>query len=295
MPGRTAESGGGYRFGFNGHEKIDEIAGRSGSRLDLGARIYNPLLGRMFSPDPREKEYPWQTTYAYYANSPVSIVDVNGEGGGTTGMPYQERIMAPDVEAQNSIYIPPTQSVVKPLRFVETVSAYKPNDIENIKENVNSIKEKDNAVQKYSVKALKFIVNSSVDVVNDLTVASTGFVLGTKYARNAEGHGVNPAEFTDACMGTTMNFLPGNLVKGAGKVGNIVKTTGKGLNKYNSYIKTMNNKGVSFNKDKVFSAQQNASRSLKANDASRKAINTGSQSLNVLDKVEKIKKHSDKK
>ena len=83
MPGRTAESGGGYRFGFNGKEKIDEIAGRSGSRLDLGARIYNPLLGRMFSPDPREKEYPWQTTYAYYANSPIWKLDYKGEGDPT--------------------------------------------------------------------------------------------------------------------------------------------------------------------------------------------------------------------
>jgi uncharacterized small protein (DUF1192 family) len=33
------------------------------------------------STDPREDEYPWQSPYAYYMNSPVSILDINGEGG----------------------------------------------------------------------------------------------------------------------------------------------------------------------------------------------------------------------
>ncbi len=84
MPGRSYTFNGNsslnkYRFAWNGAEVIDEIYGRFGT-YDLGARMYNPRLGRMFSTDPRESEYAWQSTYAYYANSPIWQIDYNGEG-----------------------------------------------------------------------------------------------------------------------------------------------------------------------------------------------------------------------
>ncbi len=66
-----------YRYGFNGKEKDgdfgDEIS-------DFGARIYSNKIGRFFSTDPREGDYAWQSTYAYFCNSPISIIDFNGEG-----------------------------------------------------------------------------------------------------------------------------------------------------------------------------------------------------------------------
>lgn len=34
----------------------------------------------MFKIDPREAEYPWQSTYAYYSNSPISVIDYLGGG-----------------------------------------------------------------------------------------------------------------------------------------------------------------------------------------------------------------------
>ena len=68
-----------YRYGFNGAEKDDEISG-NGNTYDLGLRHYDARLGRMFSRDPREVEYPWQSTYAYYANSPISTIDFMGGG-----------------------------------------------------------------------------------------------------------------------------------------------------------------------------------------------------------------------
>ena len=79
MPGRVFSSASGYRYGFNGKEKVDEISG-DGNTYDLGARMYSSRLGKMFSPDPRESEYPWQSTYAYYGNSPIVQLDFNGEG-----------------------------------------------------------------------------------------------------------------------------------------------------------------------------------------------------------------------
>lgn len=68
-----------YRYGFNSEEKIDEW---NEGNYDLGARFYDVRLGRMFSSDPKEAAYPWQSTYAYNSNSPIWIVDVNGEGKG---------------------------------------------------------------------------------------------------------------------------------------------------------------------------------------------------------------------
>ncbi len=69
----------GYRFGFNGKENDNEVKG-TGNQVAFEARIYDPRLGRFLSIDPRTREYPWQTPYAYHANSPISQVDYLGEG-----------------------------------------------------------------------------------------------------------------------------------------------------------------------------------------------------------------------
>ena len=70
---------GGYRYGFNGKENISDICG-DGNVYDLGARVLNSRLGKLFSPDPMETNYPWQGSYSYFKNSPVSVIDFNGEG-----------------------------------------------------------------------------------------------------------------------------------------------------------------------------------------------------------------------
>ena len=42
--------------------------------------MYDARLGRMFSTDPLEGNYPGQSPYAYCGNSPISSIDINGEG-----------------------------------------------------------------------------------------------------------------------------------------------------------------------------------------------------------------------
>lgn len=66
------------RFGFNGEMFETEYAGDG--VYDLGERFYESRLGRMFSVDPLEYDYPWQSTFAYCKNSPISIVDIKGLG-----------------------------------------------------------------------------------------------------------------------------------------------------------------------------------------------------------------------
>lgn len=75
------EDSAGYRYGFNGKEKIDEQYGIEGTAYDFGARLYDSRLGRWMARDPLEKEYPGQSTYSAFNNNPLYFVDPTGEGG----------------------------------------------------------------------------------------------------------------------------------------------------------------------------------------------------------------------
>ncbi|MBL0048943.1 MAG: hypothetical protein IPP32_12700 [Bacteroidetes bacterium] len=70
--------GGGYRFGFNGMEKDDEVKGGGNSYTTLH-RIYDPRLGRWFSVDPEVDEYPDESPYAAMENNPISETDPDGD------------------------------------------------------------------------------------------------------------------------------------------------------------------------------------------------------------------------
>jgi RHS repeat-associated protein len=76
-----SDTGGSYRYGFNGEELMNELSG-DGMAYDLGERFYDGRLGKMFSLDPLSAQYPWQSPYAYCYNNPIWIVDVKGMGGG---------------------------------------------------------------------------------------------------------------------------------------------------------------------------------------------------------------------
>jgi RHS repeat-associated protein len=87
MPGRNYNNGNAkdYKYGFNGKENDNEVKGE-GNVVAFEARIYDSRLGRFLSTDPREKDYAWQSTYAYFGNSPISILDIKGEGGENPGV-----------------------------------------------------------------------------------------------------------------------------------------------------------------------------------------------------------------
>ena len=72
-------SGDGYRFGFNGMLKDDEIKNVEGSSYDFGARIYDSRVGRFLSLDNFSSKYPHQTPYCFAGNTPIMAIDVNGD------------------------------------------------------------------------------------------------------------------------------------------------------------------------------------------------------------------------
>jgi len=78
MPGRNGQANEGYRYGFNGMEMDDEVSG-NGNSYNFGARMYNPRVGRWFAVDPKMSKYPMDSPYMSFGNSPIIIIDPNGE------------------------------------------------------------------------------------------------------------------------------------------------------------------------------------------------------------------------
>ena len=75
----SSQDGSGFRFhrGFTGHEHYDEFG-----IINMNARLYDPALGRFFSPDPQVQS-PFSTQgfnrYSYCGNNPVMYSDPDGE------------------------------------------------------------------------------------------------------------------------------------------------------------------------------------------------------------------------
>ena len=65
----------GYRFAFNGQEKVDEISG-AGNHNTAEFWEYDTRLGRRWNLDP--VTFPWQSTYATFNNTPILFSDPLG-------------------------------------------------------------------------------------------------------------------------------------------------------------------------------------------------------------------------
>jgi len=75
MPGRSFSSEN-YRYGFNGHEKVDEISGQ-GNHTTATFWEYDTRIGRRWNQDP--KPNPSISNYASFANNPIMFSDALGD------------------------------------------------------------------------------------------------------------------------------------------------------------------------------------------------------------------------
>lgn len=64
-----------YRYGFNGKEKVDDIAG-SGNHYTTPFWEYSPRIGRRWNVDPIVKSH--ESPDVTFANNPIWIIDLNG-------------------------------------------------------------------------------------------------------------------------------------------------------------------------------------------------------------------------
>jgi hypothetical protein len=93
-----------YRFSYNGGEAINEVYGKD-NYVDLVERGVDTRLGRLnWSIDPLSKEYPWQSPYAYYANSPIWQIDYLGMGKESTHTDKDGNVVAVYNDEDNGVY-----------------------------------------------------------------------------------------------------------------------------------------------------------------------------------------------
>ena len=76
LDGRTV-SNYGYRFGYQGSEKDDEVKGE-GKNYDFGARMHDSRIGRFLSIDPMTSKYPHNSSYAFSENMVIHMIDLEG-------------------------------------------------------------------------------------------------------------------------------------------------------------------------------------------------------------------------
>jgi hypothetical protein len=76
MPGRSYNANG-YRFGFNGQEKDDEVFGSTGTSYTAEFWQYDSRIGRRWNIDPVVK--PWESSYAVNRNNPIALSDPFGD------------------------------------------------------------------------------------------------------------------------------------------------------------------------------------------------------------------------
>ncbi|MBK7682340.1 MAG: hypothetical protein IPJ26_07650 [Bacteroidetes bacterium] len=67
----------GYRFGFQGQEKDDEIKGE-GNSINYKYRMDDPRIGRFFAIDPLFKKYPYYSPYAFSGNRVIDAIEQEG-------------------------------------------------------------------------------------------------------------------------------------------------------------------------------------------------------------------------
>ena len=121
----------GYRYGFQGQEKDDEIKGE-GNSLNYKFRMHDPRVGRFFARDPLEKSYPWYSPYQFSGNTPIMSIELEGmeprvSNGVLVGYTIQKN-QGP-TQIVNDINDPETQkkfgyTLVKPLKFETFVKHY---------------------------------------------------------------------------------------------------------------------------------------------------------------------------
>ena len=73
-------SSAGYRYGFGGHEKDNEVYGES-NHLSFNDYGYDTRSGRRWNLDPKFAKYPFQSPYSTFNCNPILFKDPSGESG----------------------------------------------------------------------------------------------------------------------------------------------------------------------------------------------------------------------
>ncbi len=81
-------STGGYRYGFQGQERDDEMKGE-GNAYNYKFRMHDPRLGRFFALDPLAPMYPHNSPYAFSENKLIDGIELEGLENENTTKSYK--------------------------------------------------------------------------------------------------------------------------------------------------------------------------------------------------------------
>ena len=82
-------SGNGYRYGFQGQERDDELK-ELGNSVNYKYRMHDPRLGRFFAVDPLSGKYPHYTPYSFSGNKVIHRVGLEGLEDAKFNLPSQD-------------------------------------------------------------------------------------------------------------------------------------------------------------------------------------------------------------
>ena len=172
--------GGGYRYGFNGKEKDDDIYG-DGNAYNFGDRIQDPRIGRWLSIDPLFNKFPNHSPYSFGINNPITIIDFDGRD--IIGF-------IKEMTNKNNGYQNASMMWTKSETFMKTLGRFS---------NINS-KTDDSKILGFNKSGDLSKVNIGFNVVND---PDAGFVGFTRIQVKAEGKWLDLQDYSGSLKGLT--------------------------------------------------------------------------------------------
>jgi hypothetical protein len=171
---------GGYRFGYNGQEKVDEIAG-AGNHNTAEFWEYDTRLARRWNRDPVTHE--WESSYSTFGGNPIRNNDINGDDWYKNN--NNSIVFNPKVHSQNDIektqkYLGPTyhENLNGEVDYRKDGSIMFSNEKDAYKRMWNICKEPGGGTKSHEVMGA--ILNNGVlvlpDYLNDATTSETSNV-----------------------------------------------------------------------------------------------------------------------
>lgn len=115
----------GYRYGFNGQEKDDEITGVEGSHNTALFWEYDTRLGRRWNRDP--KHNPSISEYAVFANNPIRWKDILGDTltlGGNVDAAFKDILDLVPKEYQPYIHLSNSNKIIIDVNSPQDMFSY---------------------------------------------------------------------------------------------------------------------------------------------------------------------------